>query len=116
MRRFLILFVLLPLAVIAVALSVANREGVVLSLDPFGGGEPRWSVAMPLFILLFATLGIGILVGGVATWFGQGKWRKAARAERANAARLRQDVERLRERVTTAPALSPPPFSDRDAA
>jgi hypothetical protein len=115
MRRFLILFVLLPLAIVAVALSVANRSGVVLSLDPLGGAEPRWSIELPLFILLFATLGLGILVGGVATWVGQGKWRKAARAERANATRLRQDVEHLRERVTTAPALAPP-FSDRDAA
>jgi uncharacterized protein HemY len=115
MRRFLILFVLLPLAIVAVALSVANRSDVLLSLDPLGGAAPRWSVELPLFILLFATLGLGILVGGVATWFGQAKWRKAARAERANAARLRQDVERLRERVTTAPALAPP-FSDRDAA
>ncbi len=115
MRRFLILFVLLPLAVVAAALSVANRAGVVLSLDPFGGAEPRWSVALPLFILLFATLAVGIVIGGVATWFGQGKWRRAARAERANVARLRQDVDRLRERVTSAPALAPP-HSDRDAA
>jgi hypothetical protein len=115
MRRFLILFVLLPLAIVAVALSVANREMIQLSLDPLGGAAPRWSVAMPLFILLFATLGLGILIGGVATWIGQGKWRKAARAERANAARLRQDVERLRERVAATPALAPP-FSDRDAA
>ena len=75
----------------------------------------RWSLELPLFILLFATLGIGILIGGIATWIGQGRWRKAARAERANAARLRQDVERLRERITSAPALSPP-YSDRDAA
>ncbi len=115
MRRFLLLFVLLPIAVVAVALSVANRSAVVLSLDPLGGAAPRWSVELPLFILLFATIGLGILIGGVATWIGQGKWRRAARAERANAQRLRQDVERLRERVTTAPALAPP-FSDRDAA
>ena len=116
MRRFLILFVLLPLAVIAVALSVANRAGVVLSLDPFGAAAPRWSVELPLFVLLFVTLALGILIGGIATWIGQGKWRRAARSERANAARLRQDVERLRERVTSGPALAPPPFSDRDAA
>ncbi len=115
MRRFLVLFVLLPLAIIAVALSVANREAVVLSLDPFGGPSPRWSVELPLFIVLFATLGIGVLLGGIATWLRQGRWRQAARSERANAARLRQDVERLRERVSTVPALVPP-HSDRDAA
>lgn len=115
MRRFLVLFVLMPLAVVAVALSVANREAVVLSLDPFGSPSPRWSVELPLFVVLFLTLGIGILVGGIATWVRQGKWRQAARAERANAARLRQDVERLRERVGTLPVLAPS-RSDRDAA
>ena len=113
MRRFLILFILVPLAIVVVALSVANRQGVVLSFDPFTSGASRWSVDVPLFILLFATLGLGIVVGGVAAWIGQGKWRRAARAERANAARLRQDVERLRERVASTPAL---PFSGRDAA
>ena len=115
MRRFLILFVLLPIAIVVVALSVANREAIMVSLDPFGGAAPRWSIELPLFILLFATLAVGVLLGGVATWIRQGKWRQAARTERANAARLRQDVERLRERVSTMPALAPP-ASDRDAA
>jgi uncharacterized protein HemY len=115
MRRFLVLFVLLPLAVIVVALSVANRELVTLSLDPFGSPAPRWSLTLPLVVVLYATLGLGVLLGGVATWLKQGKWRQAARAERANAARLRQEVERLRERIAASlPAL--PSQSDRDAA
>lgn len=115
MRRFLILFVLLPVAIVIVALSVANRAGVVLSLDPFTGGAPRWSIEAPLFVLLFATLAIGIVIGGIATWIGQGRWRRAARTERANAARLRQEIERLRQRMVAGPALAPP-SSDRDAA
>jgi hypothetical protein len=114
MRRFLILFILLPLAVVAVVFSVANRESVVLSLDPFGAGPPRWSLTLPMFVLLFVTLGLGILVGGVATWLRQGKWRRTARAERARADHLRQEAERLRERVVAMPALPPP--ADRDAA
>jgi len=114
MRRFLVLFVLLPIAIVAIALSVANRESIVLSLDPFGGAAPRWSVTVPLFVLLFVTLGLGVIVGGIATWLRQGKWRQAARGERAKAEHLRQEVERLRERVTALPALVPP--RDRDAA
>ena len=115
MRRFLILVVLLPLAIIAVALSVANRQAVTFSLNPFGAASPEWSVMAPLFVLLFAALAIGVLVGGVATWTRQRKWRQAARHERANAQRLRQEVERLRERVITAPAIAGP-RPDRDAA
>jgi hypothetical protein len=43
-------------------------------------------------------LAVGIVIGGVATWVRQGRWRQAARAERANADRLRREAERLRER------------------
>jgi uncharacterized membrane protein YciS (DUF1049 family) len=114
MRRFLFLFVLLPLAIIVVALSVANRDTVMLRLNPLAP-EAGWSFSAPLFVVLFATLAIGILAGGIATWIRQGKWRHAARAEQAKAEQLRRDVERLRERITTAsPALTGP--RERDAA
>jgi type IV secretory pathway VirB2 component (pilin) len=113
MRRFVFLFVLLPLAIIAVVLSVANRAPVTFSLDPIRA-TPALSLTGPLFFFLFVALALGILIGGIATWFGQGRWRRAARAERANAARLRQEVERLRERpAALGPAL---PGPARDAA
>jgi len=117
MRRFLVLFVLVPLAMVAIVLSVANRGSVTLSLDPFGGASPRWAIELPLFVVLFVTLAVGVVIGGIATWTGQGRWRKAARAERANAARLRQDLERVQGRITTMPTLVAP-LSDRgrDAA
>ena len=115
MRRFLVLFILVPLAVVAIVLSVANRGAVTVSLDPFGSASPRWAVELPLFVLLFVTFAAGIVIGGLATWMGQSRWRKAARSERANAARLREDVERLRGRITTMPTLVSP-RSDRDAA
>jgi uncharacterized integral membrane protein len=122
MRRFLTLFVLLPVAVIAIVLSVANRGSVTFSLDPIGAGSTGWAATGPLYVFLFAALAAGILIGGVATWLGQARWRQAARAERANAERLRRDVERLRERLEavqaagarSGPALAPP--GDRDAA
>jgi uncharacterized integral membrane protein len=113
MRRFVVLFLLLPLAIIVVVLSVANRAPINFSLDPVGA-IPALSLTAPLFFFLFGALMLGILLGGIATWVGQGKWRRAARSERANAARLRQDVERLRERTAAStPAL---PGPRRDAA
>ena len=113
MRRFVVLFLLLPLAIVVVVLSVANRTPATLSLDPVGGA-PALSVTAPLFFLLFAALAIGVFLGGIATWIGQGKWRRAARAERVNAARLRAEVERLRERAGGSAQALPGPR--RDAA
>jgi uncharacterized integral membrane protein len=115
MRRFLILFVLLPIAIVVVALSVANRGSVTFSLDPIGAAAPGWSASGPLYVFLFAAVTLGIIIGGIATWLRQGRWRHAARTERANTERLRLEVGRLRQQIeATMPALSAP--RDRDAA
>jgi uncharacterized integral membrane protein len=115
MRRFLTLFVLIPIAIVVVALSVANRAPVTFSLDPIGSIAPGWSASGPLYVFLFAAVVVGILIGGVATWVRQGRWRHSARAERAANERLRGEVGRLRQQIeSTTPALFPP--RDRDAA
>jgi hypothetical protein len=113
MRRFVTLFILVPLAIVVVVLSVANRTRVDFSIDPFGFA-PSLSVTAPLFFFLFAALALGVVIGGVATWFGQGKWRHAARAERANAAQLRKEVEQLRQQASPPAGSLPGPH--RDAA
>jgi uncharacterized integral membrane protein len=102
MRRVLFIVILLPLAVVMIVLSVANRGTVLFSLDPFGGDA--LSIAAPLFVLLFAALLLGIAIGGVAAWLRQGRWRQVARRERAEAARLRGEIERQRGRVAPPPA------------
>ena len=59
----------IPVAVAAVVVAVANREIVLVSLDPFARDNPALSANMPLFLLLFAVFGAGILFGWiVALW------------------------------------------------
>ena len=62
------LLITLPLVIIALALALANRRGVILSLDPFDTVSPRFAVEMPLFIALFGALIIGMLIGGAVAW------------------------------------------------
>ena len=77
--RFLLIVVFVPLAVVLIALAVANRDLTAFTLDPFNPGNPALTVQLPLFVLLFAALAIGMLVGSAATWLKQGRYRKLAR-------------------------------------
>jgi uncharacterized integral membrane protein len=102
-RKLVWILIVLPLAIVLVALAVANRGAVDLVLDPIGR---RFAVSMPLFVLIFAAFACGLIVGGFATWLGQGKWRKTARSRRREAYDLRQQTGRLErelEALRTAP-------------
>lgn len=112
MRRFLSLLILVPIAVVVVFFSVANRDSVTVSLDPFHGGTPALSFSAPLFVLLFAALVLGLLIGGVAAWVRQGRWRKAARKIEAEAHQLRVELSKARSAPPAATTLPP----SRDAA
>jgi uncharacterized integral membrane protein len=56
---------LVPLAVIAALIAVANREDVVFRFNPFAPDDPVYATTMPLFALVFLAFLAGTLVGGV---------------------------------------------------
>ena len=95
-RKLVAAFVLVPLAVLIVVLAVINRQAVTLSLDPFTADKPAIAVTQPLFLIIVAALIVGVIVGGIATWLRQSKWRRTAR-------RLEAEVRRLRAETGTAP-------------
>ena len=96
LRKIVAAIILVPLAVVIIAFAVANRQIVTVSLDPFSGKEPAASVTLPLFVLIIVLLIIGVLVGGIAAWLGQGKWRRSARRLEREASELRGQVQTLR--------------------
>ncbi|MGB3834842.1 MAG: DUF1049 domain-containing protein [Mesorhizobium sp.] len=93
-NRFVLIVVFVPLAIVLIALAVANREAVPFTLDPFNPGNPALTVTLPLFVLLFAALAGGMLVGSALTWAKQGRYRKLARQRGVEAESLRQAVAR----------------------
>lgn len=112
MRRLVILVLVVPLTIVVIVLSVANRDLVTLAIDPIGS-PPAYSLTAPFFIFLFGALALGIFFGGIATWFGQRKWRRAARSERAKAARLSRDLEPTHDTsAASRPALPEPRQGD----
>jgi hypothetical protein len=111
LTRFLKNLVLLPIALVLIALAVANRHDVRLSLDPFSSAEPAVSLQAPMFWFLFAAVAFGVFVGGVASWAAQGKWRKEARVKRREANRWHQEADKLKSQQQpkkTGTALAAP--------
>lgn len=87
-RRVTTILVLVPIAVILIALSVANRGLVSLTIDPFNPGNPALSYTAPLFIWLFGAVLLGIVLGSLATWLSQGKHRRRERRYKREASEL----------------------------
>lgn len=127
MKAWLKAIVLVPLAVLALAFAVANRQVTTVSFDPFSAGEPAFALVAPLFVLVFVLLMGGVVIGGVASWLGQGRYRSAARRAQREADDLRDEVERLRTELaiqarqvseasrTDAPSRSLPALLGQDA-
>jgi uncharacterized integral membrane protein len=101
-RKLILALVVAPLGVILVALAVVNRKPVELILDPFGGAEPNFSLQAPLFLFLLGAFAVGLVAGGVATWLGQGKWRRSARTEAREARQWRRQADRLEKELEGA--------------
>lgn len=100
MARKLITFVILvPIAVVLIVLSVANRGSVTLALNPFQPSDSLLSLSAPFFVFLFAAFMLGMIVGSLATWFKQGKYRKKARVEAREAVKWHTEADKQRERA-----------------
>ena len=70
-RRIVTTLVLVPLAIVLIAFAVANRQTVLVSLDPFDQTNPALSVSLPLFGLVLIVIIAAVIVGGIAAWLRQ---------------------------------------------
>jgi uncharacterized integral membrane protein len=98
-RKLVLAFVVVPLGVVLIALAVVNRKPVELILNPFDGSQPTFSLSAPLFLFLLGAFALGLVIGGVATWLGQGKWRRTARKEAREAREWRHQADRLEKEL-----------------
>ncbi len=93
-NKFLTWIVLLPVAVVVVAFTVANRAPVTVSLEPL-----PLELGVPLYAVAMASVLVGVVAGGVAAWARGRKWRRLARARRRQLERLEGELESLRPRA-----------------
>ncbi len=99
--------VLVPLSVVLVLFALANRHLVSINFNPFvtPTTDPAPGYGVPLFVVLYAMLLIGVLSGGIATWFAQGHHRRREKHWRRETQQLGEEIERMRRRYgETRPA------------
>ncbi len=96
MKGFLKALVIVPLAAVLTLFAVVNRAPVSVAFDPLDWLGLGGSVSVPLFVVIFVSAALGVIIGGAAVWVGQGRHRKAARFHAREAARHQAEVERLR--------------------
>ncbi len=103
-KRLVNILVLIPVGIVLIVLSVANRQVVTLALNPFAPSDTLLSVKAPFFVFLFLALISGLLLGSAATWFAQRKYRRLARNEANEALKMRAEAERHKARADQAVA------------
>lgn len=97
MKSWLKLILIAPFALLFIAFAFANRHFVTVAFDPFASGDiAAFAITAPLFVVLLLTAAFGVMAGGLVTWLAQGRYRKAARQNRAEAERLRTEAAALR--------------------
>ena len=95
--RYIRTFILALLAIVLVTIALANREPLTLRLLPealqglFG---LSWQITLPTFVILLATIMMGVLLGFVWEWVREHRYRSAAAQERKE--RLRLEAERAK--------------------
>lgn len=106
MFRALRLIFLALVGIVLLTVALANRGPVTLRLLPeemagfFGLG---WTIELPLFLVIFAGVVAGLLIGFVWEWLREGKFRAEAARRRGEVARLEREVTALKGRAGTPP-------------
>ncbi|MBG0800910.1 LapA family protein [Methylocystis sp. FS] len=100
MKSILRVIVFVPLALIILFFSMANRGSVRIGLDPFApsdGSGPSFEA--PIFLVVLASMAIGVLAGGISSWLGHLSVRRAAKVARAEARKTRVEIDKLRQQA-----------------
>lgn len=100
MMRYLRYAFLAALALILIAVALANRDPVTLRLltnDMAALVGVSTTVTLPLFIVVFGSIVAGLLIGFVWEWFREHKHRADAAQQRREKDRLKREVSHLRQ-------------------
>lgn len=98
--RFIRLLFVISLAIILLAIALANRSMVTLHafparLDQYFGGS--WQITLPMFLVIFIAIAFGIIVGFIWEWLREAHIRSESSRRAFEVARLEREVGALRD-------------------
>ncbi len=99
MIRFFRYLLLALLAVGLLTVAIANRDPVTLQALPQDMGlflGLSWAIELPLFLVIFGGIGVGLLIGFFWEWARESKHRSTATTKAREVARLEREVTKLR--------------------
>jgi uncharacterized integral membrane protein len=102
LRKFVSWVILLLITAVVVSFAVANRNYITVSLDPVGITNPPLTASLKLWVLALGMVILGVIIGGIAVWLRQSRWRRSTRSLDREVRALRAENQELRQRLETA--------------
>jgi uncharacterized integral membrane protein len=112
-KRIVGWFVLVPLCAVLIVFALANLQAVNVNFNPLAAADALSAAnfRVPLFVVIFGVLLVGVILGGIATWFAQGPHRRDERHYKRETERLHRELEVARRVPDNSLALSPDDFA-----
>jgi uncharacterized integral membrane protein len=92
-----------PAVLAAIWIALANRAPVTLSLDPFSADLPAVAVQLPLYLLIFLSILLGVLLTGLVLFIRRAMHHGARLAGAAQNKATALLPERLRKTKNAPP-------------
>lgn len=103
MIRFFKILFLLVLAVVLVTVAMANRNPVTLTLltpELAEFARFNWQQEVPLFLVVFGGIAVGLLIGFFWEWLRESKHRQEVAKRQSQVRTLNRELKRLRGEKT----------------
>ncbi|MBR9844169.1 MAG: LapA family protein [Rhodobacteraceae bacterium] len=90
---------LAALAVVLIAVAMANRGFVTLNLLPSALADLTgfgWSMSLPLYVVIFASIAGGVLIGFIWEWLREHKHRAAGSQVQRELTQTKREIRRIK--------------------
>jgi putative membrane protein len=104
MIRYLRYLFLASLAIVLLTVAIANRGPVTLNAlpaDMAAFANFNYAFSLPLYLVIFGCIVIGLMVGFIWEWFREHRIRASASSRAREVTRLERELEQLRRTNNT---------------